>query len=110
MKETETMNTRTFTRLALVLLLAAVSTPPARAQENKTKDKSTVSHGNWSSNQETRTEPPRDGEEWFSRGYQMHSADRYSEAIEAFKRAADLGYRKATAMYNIACGYSLLNE
>jgi tetratricopeptide (TPR) repeat protein len=104
------MNTKKLTRLALVLLLAAVSTPLARAQENKTTRKSVASHGDWSSKQETRTEPPRDGEEWFSRAYQMHSADRYPEAIEAFKRAADFGYRKATAMYNIACGYSLLND
>ena len=104
------MNTRTITRLLLVLLFAAVSAPLARAQENKTSGKSAASQGSWSSKQQTRTEPPRDGEEWFSRGYQMHSADRYPEAIEAFKHAADLGYRKATAMYNIACGYSLLND
>ena len=38
---------------------------------------------------------PRDGEEWFARGYQLHNSDRYPEAIEAFKRAADLGHRKA---------------
>jgi tetratricopeptide (TPR) repeat protein len=58
----------------------------------------------------SRREPPRDGQEWYERAYRLHSADRYPEAIDAFKRAADLGYRKATAMYNIACGYSLLNN
>jgi tetratricopeptide (TPR) repeat protein len=52
----------------------------------------------------------RDGQGWFNRGYALHSADRYPEAIEAFKHSIDLGYRKATAMYNIACGYSLLND
>lgn len=51
-----------------------------------------------------------DGEEWFSRAYQLHQKDRYAEAIDSFKHAVDLGYRKSTAMYNIACGYSLLND
>lgn len=103
------MTTKTLSRFALVLLLTAVAAPLAGAQGNKT-DKSAVSQSSWSSRQETRSEPPRDGQEWFNRGHQMHSADRYPEAIEAFKRAADLGYRKATAMYNISCGYSLLND
>jgi tetratricopeptide (TPR) repeat protein len=109
------MNTRTLTRLALVLLLATVSAPPALSQENKTPGKSAVSQGEQSLKREAKDErrlkePPREGEEWFSRGHRMHSADRYPEAIEAFKRATDLGYRKATAMYNVACGYSLLND
>lgn len=50
------------------------------------------------------------GEEWFARAYSFHQSDRYAEAIESFKHALDLGYRKPTAMYNIACGYSLLND
>lgn len=111
------MRTRTFITLALLLLFSVISVPTIRSQANdkakkresfvadKEQTKKEEKKDEWS-----QKEPPRDGEEWFARGYQMHSSDRYPEAIEAFKHAADLGYRKATAMYNIACGYSLLNE
>jgi tetratricopeptide (TPR) repeat protein len=110
------MRYRTFTGSALLLLFAVVSVPSVRPQTNEQTKKrgqsfvaekqvrdETKENGN-------RNEPPRDGAEWFARGYQMHGSDRYPEAIEAFKHAAELGYRKATAMYNIACGYSLLND
>lgn len=52
----------------------------------------------------------RDGEYWFSRGYALHQSDHYIEAIDAFTRSIGLGYRQATAMYNVACGYALLND
>jgi tetratricopeptide (TPR) repeat protein len=50
------------------------------------------------------------GEYWFSRGYELHQSDRYQQAIEAFAHSIDMGYRQATAMYNIACGFALLND
>jgi tetratricopeptide (TPR) repeat protein len=107
------MKTTTLTRLALVLLLAVISAPATRPQENKS-DKSAVSHQEWPSKQQAKHDryrsEPQDGAEWFDRAYEMHNSDRYPEAIEAFKHAVDLGYRKSTAMYNIACGYSLLND
>jgi len=103
-------------RLALVLLLAVISAPVTRPQEKdkaKKADKP-ASRQEWSSKQDEEAEwtarEPQTGEEWFGRGYQFHNSDRYPEAIEAFKHAADLGHRKGTAMYNIACGYSLLND
>jgi tetratricopeptide (TPR) repeat protein len=52
----------------------------------------------------------RDGQYWFNRGYELHQSDRYQQAIEAFAHSIDLGYRQATAMYNIACGFALLND
>lgn len=52
----------------------------------------------------------RDGAYWFNRGYALHQADHYIEAIEAFTHSIGLGYRQATAMYNVACGYALLND
>src|SRR5262249_38372893 len=52
----------------------------------------------------------RDGEEWFSQAYKLHMSERYREAIEAFKHSAELGHRKGTSMYNIACGYAMLDE
>ena len=109
------MHTRTFTTLALLFLLLAGSTTAMRAQRNDKPKKSGESLASQKEqvakdDQENRKEPPRDGEEWFARGYQMHNADRYTEAIEAFMRAVALDYRTSTAMYNIACGYSLLND
>lgn len=52
----------------------------------------------------------RDGAYWFSRGYALHQSDHYIEAIEAFSHSIGLGYRQATSMYNVACGYALLND
>jgi Flp pilus assembly protein TadD len=52
----------------------------------------------------------RDGAYWFNRGYALHQADHYIEAIEAFSHSIGLGYRQPTAMYNVACGYALLND
>jgi len=51
-----------------------------------------------------------DGAYWFSRGYALHQSDHYVEAIEAFSHSIGLGYRQATSMYNVACGYALLND
>lgn len=113
------MRTRTLVSLVMLFLFSVVAAPTIWAQTN---GKANRPHESFAADKErapsqektkdelSPREPPRDGEEWFNRGYQMHSSDRYPEAIEAFKRAADLGYRKATAMYNIACGYSLLND
>lgn len=52
----------------------------------------------------------RDGASWFTRGYELHQADQYVEAIEAFSHSIALGYRQATAMYNVACGFALLDD
>ncbi|HEV7472694.1 MAG TPA: tetratricopeptide repeat protein [Pyrinomonadaceae bacterium] len=111
------MNTRTLIRLALLLLLAVISAPVSRPQEkddSKKSEQAAASHQEWRSKQDAKDEwsrkEPQTGEEWFARGYEMHNSDRYPEAIEAFKCAADLGHRRGTAMYNIACGYSLLND
>lgn len=108
------MSIRTFGGLTLVLLFSVTCAPTTRSQgnhesKNFASEKVVASQEN-AKGELSRKEPPRDGEEWFARGYQMHGSDRYPEAIEAFKRAIDLGHRKATAMYNIACGYSLLND
>ena len=52
----------------------------------------------------------RDGAYWFGRGYSAHQSDRYIEAIEAFSQSIRLRHRQATSMYNVACGYALLND
>ncbi len=51
-----------------------------------------------------------DGAYWFNRGFELHQSDRYVEAIEAFSQSIALNHRQATAMYNVACGFALLND
>jgi Flp pilus assembly protein TadD len=51
-----------------------------------------------------------DGEYWFSHAYSLHQSGHYVEAIDAFSHAIGLGHRQPTCMYNVACGYALLND
>lgn len=51
-----------------------------------------------------------DGASWFSQGYSLHQSGHYIDAIDAFSHAIGLGHRQATCMYNVACGYALLND
>ncbi len=53
---------------------------------------------------------PRDGDDWYDRGMQLHRRERYTEAIAAFQKAIEEGYREDAASYNIACGYALLGD
>ena len=53
---------------------------------------------------------PRKGRAWFNLGYASLAADRPEPAAEAFRKALDLGYRKPTTMYNLACTYSRLDQ
>ena len=52
----------------------------------------------------------RDGSDWYSRGMGLHRRERYDEAIEAFQKAIEAGYREDAASYNIACGYALKGD
>lgn len=52
----------------------------------------------------------RDGGDWYGRGMDLHHAERYPEAIEAFQHSIDAGYREEASSYNIACGYALLGK
>jgi tetratricopeptide (TPR) repeat protein len=52
----------------------------------------------------------RTGEEWYAKAMELHNDERYDEAIAAFQKSIDLGYREATAAYNIACGYARKND
>ena len=79
-------------------------------ESDKSKRSSARSTGLRSTNVEDGKHETRDGEYWFSRGYALHQADHYIEAIDAFSHSIGLGYRQATSMYNVACGYSLLSD
>ncbi len=52
----------------------------------------------------------RDGGDWYSRGMSFHRRERYDEAIAAFQKAIEAGYREDAASYNIACGYALKGD
>ena len=53
---------------------------------------------------------PQSGREWYERGYELHNSENYQESIPAFKEAIAHGYRVEDSMYNIACGYALLDD
>jgi beta-lactamase regulating signal transducer with metallopeptidase domain/Tfp pilus assembly protein PilF len=50
------------------------------------------------------------GSSWYSRGMQNHERGRYDDAIAAFQKAIELGYREDASAYNIACGYALKGD
>ena len=50
---------------------------------------------------------PYDGGAWGDLGYSLHAAKRYDEAIKAYARAIELGFRPETQMYNTACAHAL---
>jgi beta-lactamase regulating signal transducer with metallopeptidase domain/tetratricopeptide (TPR) repeat protein len=55
--------------------------------------------------------PKKDsGSEWYQRGMKNHRAERYDDAIAAFQKAIELGYREDASAYNIACGYALKGD
>lgn len=56
------------------------------------------------------TRTPRNGSDWYSRAYDLYNADRYEEAAAAFRRAAEEGHNRETALYNAACSYALLGD
>jgi len=56
------------------------------------------------------TEQDTNGGTWYELGFALHSSEKYGEAIEAFQRSAELGFRKGDSLYNIACGYSLMGD
>src|SRR5262249_21869553 len=105
--------------LALVVLVSSVSlTVSSQSRKSSTVTKTSnvtreskhsyVEHGGLTA--ADKKAEAQDGTYWFNRGYLLHQSDKYVEAIEAVTRSIALNYRQATSMYNIACGYSLLND
>ena len=50
---------------------------------------------------------PTSGRAWYNLGYTSLQARDFPQAIDAFRKAIDLGYRPGTSSYNIACAYAL---
>lgn len=105
-------------RLALVALVSLISlTVYSQSRESRVpreQHKSKVSPVQQSDQLMARDEDgkheTRDGAYWFNRGYSLHQSERFIEAIPAFTESIRLGHRQATSMYNVACGYALLND
>ncbi|MFY9553045.1 MAG: tetratricopeptide repeat protein, partial [Thermoanaerobaculia bacterium] len=53
---------------------------------------------------------PSKGRAWYNLGFASLAGDRPEAAIEAFQKALELGYRKPTTMYNLACTYARLDQ
>ena len=47
---------------------------------------------------------------WFNLGFVQIRAERPEAAAESFQKALELGYRKPTTMYNLACAYAMLDR
>ena len=106
-------------RLAFLVMLSIVALPvysqtPRGSSGLRESDKSKHNSVSNTTLRKARDEDgdkeARDGQYWFNRGYALHQGDNYIEAINAFSHSISLGYRQATAMYNVACGYALLND
>lgn len=105
-------------RLALLVVISCMSLPVysqpdqsnAQRKSNGEKDAPVQNASLKNSGNEEGRKEVQDGQYWFSRGYELHQSDRYIEAIEAFSHSISLRYRQATCMYNVACGYALLND
>lgn len=68
------------------------------------KNKGNEKHSDWNESTD------HTGSQWYERAMELHHSDHFQEAIAAFKKAIALGFRKGASEYNIACGYSLLND
>ncbi len=80
----------------------------------RTWDLSNYSEKRWAPAVELYSEFVRDypdkGRGWFNLGYALHYSSRHEEAIDALSRAEGLGFRPATAAYNVACAHAMLDH
>lgn len=53
---------------------------------------------------------PQSGRAFFNLGYASLQLEEPERARDAFKKALELGYRKSTTMYNLACAHARLRE
>lgn len=53
---------------------------------------------------------PDSGRGWSNLGYASLASENDRQAVRAYRKALDLGYRKAATMYNLACAHARLKE
>jgi len=53
---------------------------------------------------------PGSGRGWSNLGYASLAAENDRQAVRAFRKAFDLGYRRPATMYNLACAHARLKE
>jgi len=53
---------------------------------------------------------PESGRGWSNLGYVRLAAEDERQAVRAYRKALDLGYRKGVTMYNLACAHARLKE
>ena len=53
---------------------------------------------------------PQIGRAWFNVGFARIKGEMPAEAASAFRKALDLGHRRPTTMYNLACSFALLDQ
>lgn len=53
---------------------------------------------------------PEIGRAWFNLGFSRIQSGQPEQAVPAFQKALDLGHRRATSMYNLACAHALLDQ
>lgn len=59
--------------------------------------------------EEVTKDDPNNGRAWYFMGMSLHSLGKYEQAIAAFEKNVAIA-KNPSAMYNIACGYSRLNQ
>jgi beta-lactamase regulating signal transducer with metallopeptidase domain/Flp pilus assembly protein TadD len=50
------------------------------------------------------------GRDWYAEAGDLYNRRRYARAAEAYEKAAEAGYRRATALYNAGCSHALADE
>ncbi|MDH5270668.1 MAG: tetratricopeptide repeat protein [Candidatus Krumholzibacteria bacterium] len=50
------------------------------------------------------------GRDYYREAADLYNSGRYSRAAAAFSKAAELGYKRPTALYNAGCSYALADE
>jgi beta-lactamase regulating signal transducer with metallopeptidase domain len=99
--------------LVLVPLASLQLTEQAHANEPKTEVDLLLAQHEQKRQQKMQADldsEASEGELAYKKGYKLHPAGRYEEAIEVWQEARDLGYKSAAATYNIACAYALMGD
>jgi tetratricopeptide (TPR) repeat protein len=107
-----TLNLKRLALLALILSISVTAYSQAKRNGNRDRSGDECNQSGLARRamNADRGGEDRDGAFWFSRGYALHQSGHYLEAIDAFSHSISLAYRQPAAIYNVACGFALLND